>query len=148
MKIIARGILASVSLLIVVISIAATSFAQTPAKPLKDELVGHWQLVAVSVNNASPYGAAPQGSMFLDAAGNYSIVVVTGGRAKSISYFGTYTVGDTDSTVTLHIIAGSSANAAGRDQKRFITINGDEMTMQNQKTAGPIGDLKLTWKRT
>jgi hypothetical protein len=128
-------------------SIGATSFAQTPAKSLKDQLVGHWQLVSVSVNNAKPYGANPQGSMFFDAGGHYSVIVITGGAAKSVSYFGTYIVNDAESSMTMHIDASSLANAAGRDEARFVTFSGDELVVANQKSAGPVGDVKLTWKR-
>ena len=90
MKIKARSIAACVASLIILAlaSIDATLFAQTPTKSLKDQLVGHWQLVSVSVNNTTPYGANPQGSMFFDAGGHYSVIVVTAGKARNVSYFG------------------------------------------------------------
>jgi hypothetical protein len=147
MNIIARGIVAFVLSLIIPASIAATSFAQTPTKSLKDQLVGHWQLVSVSINNTTPYGADPQGSMFLDASGHYSVIVITGGNARNISYFGTYTVNDADSSMTMHIDASSGANAVGRDEKRIITFNADELIVENQKSAVPLGAIKLTWKQ-
>ena len=90
-------------------SIGATSFAQTPTKSLEDQLVGHWQLVWVCITNSTPYGANPQGCMFLDA--------------------------------------GSLAGAAGRDEKRFVTFGGDELIVANQKSAGPLGAVRLTWKQ-
>jgi hypothetical protein len=128
-------------------SIAPGALAQTPAKSLKDQLVGHWRLVSVSVNGATPYGADPQGAMFLDAGGHYAVIVFTGGRAKNISYFGTYTVDDADSSVTMHIEASSNGVGARPDQKRFIAFNGDEMTMASQNSPGPPGGLKLTWRQ-
>ena len=154
MKNVARGIRARLSSLIAaalaiaaLASFGATSFAQTPAISLKDRLVGHWQLVSVSVNNAAPYGASPQGSMFLDAGGHYSVIVITGGAAKSLSYFGTYIVNDAESSMTMHIDASSPANAAGREEARFLTFSDDELVVANQKSAGPLGGIKLTWKR-
>ncbi|MGD0025366.1 MAG: hypothetical protein ABSC37_12215 [Xanthobacteraceae bacterium] len=156
MKITARGIVACVSLVILALaSIGATSFAQTPTKSLKDQLVGHWQLVSVTVNGRTPYGdtphsATPQGSMFLDAGGHYSVIVISTGNARSISYFGTYTVDDTDNSITMHIDASSGANA-GRDVKRQVTFSGDELIVANQPPAqtpaGPLGGVKLTWKQ-
>ena len=125
-----RDTRASVSLLIA-LALALTltltlatrpSFAQATAKSIKDQLVGHWQLVAVTINDAAPYGANPQGSMFFDANGNYSVVVLSGGKARNISYFGTYTVSDADSTVTLHIDGSNRANADGRNQKRLVRL--------------------------
>lgn len=145
----AHGIVACVAsfVFLALTSIGATSSAQTPAKSLKDQLVGHWQLVSVSINRSSPYGANPQGSMFLDAGGHYSVIVITAGRARNVSYFGTYTVDDTDSSVTMHIDGSSNANAVGRDEKRFVSFSGDELVVANQKSAGPIGGVKLTWKQ-
>jgi hypothetical protein len=147
MNIIARSIVACVSSLIILAAIAATSFAQTPGKSLKDQLVGHWQLVSIIINGNAPYGATPQGSMFLDAGGHYSVIVISGGNARNISYFGTYTVNDADSSMTMHIDASTLANATGRDENRLVTFSSDELIVQNQKSAGPMGTIKLTWKR-
>jgi hypothetical protein len=147
MNIIARSIVACVSSLIILAAIAATSFAQTPGKSLKDQLVGHWQLVSIIINGNAPYGATPQGSMFLDAGGHYSVIVISGGNARNISYFGTYTVNDDDSSMTMHIDTSTLANATGRDERRLVTFSGDELIVQNQKSAGPMGTIKLTWKR-
>jgi Lipocalin-like domain len=126
-------------------SFASTALAQSPAKSLKDQLIGHWQLVAVSVNDQSPYGANAKGSMFLDAGGHYSVVVVTAGDAKSIAYFGNYTVSDADHLVTFHVEASSRASGAEKDQTRVASLSGDELTLTSQKP-GPIGGVKLTWK--
>jgi Lipocalin-like domain len=126
-------------------SFASTALAQSPAKSLKDQLIGHWQLVAVSVNGQSPYGANAKGSMFLDAAGHYSVVVVTAGDAKSIAYFGNYTVSEADHLVTFHVEASSRASGAEKDQTRVASLSGDELTLASQKP-GPIGGVKLTWK--
>jgi hypothetical protein len=148
-KITARGIVTCLASLMILApaSIATMSVAQTPSKSLKDQLVGHWQLVSVDVNDTKPYGGNPRGSMFLDAGGHYSVVVISAGSVRDISYFGTYTVNDADNSMTMHIDAGSLANAAGRDEKRFVTFSGDELTVANQKSAGPLGSLKLTWKQ-
>jgi Lipocalin-like domain len=104
----------------------------------------------VTANERTPYGASPQGSMFLDAAGNFSIIVVSSGDARSVAYFGTYTVSETDKLMSLHIVdstGGGSPNAAGRDLKRLVVLSGDELTIQNQTPAGAPGNIKLTWKR-
>jgi hypothetical protein len=148
MKITARRIVAVLASLAMVAlaSVATTSLAQTASKSLKDRLVGHWQLVSVAINTTQPYGAHPQGSMFLDAGGHYAIIVISGGNARNVSYFGTYTVDEAASAMTMHVDASSFPNAAGRDQKRYVTFSGDELIVTNQKSAGPVGPLKLTWK--
>ncbi len=147
MTIKSRGAVAGLASLMVLAlaSIAATALAQTPGKSLKDQLVGHWKLVSVSVNGTSPYGVNPQGSMFLDAAGHYSVIVVTGGNARTISYFGNYTTDDAESSMTIHIDASSSEHGAGREEKRFLTFSGNELIVANHKSTDPIGGVKLTW---
>jgi hypothetical protein len=151
MKVTVRSVFVSLSLLVlaVVFPIGA-SFAQTPGKSLKEALIGHWQLVSVTASERMPYGADPHGSMFLDAAGHFSTSVMSAGDARSVAYFGTYTVSDADKLMTLHIegsVGGGSPNAAGRDLKRLVALNGDELTMQNQTAAGTPGNFRLTWKR-
>ncbi len=144
MNTLARRIFECVSPLLIA-SLASTAFAQSPAKSLRDQLIGHWQLVAVTINGQSPYGANAKGSMFLDAGGHYSVVVVTAGEAKSTAYFGNYTVSDADHSVTFHIDASSRASGAERDQTRIASLSGDELTLASQHP-GPIGGVKLTWK--
>lgn len=148
MKIISRAAVVCLALLTILAlaSIASGALAQTPGKSLKDQLVGHWRLVSVSVNGATPYGDNPDGTMFLDAAGHYAVIVLTAGRARNIAYFGTYTVNDADSSVTMQIEAGVNGVAARPDEKRFVAFSGDELTMETRRPGGPPGGVKLTWK--
>jgi Lipocalin-like domain len=128
----------------------APSWAQAAATSLKDRLVGHWQLVSVTVNGATPYGANPQGSMILDAGGHFSIIVISAGDARNIAYFGTYTVDDASKSVTMHVdgsSGGSGQSAGGRDLKRLVALNGDELTVSSDRPAGAPGGATLTWKR-
>lgn len=152
MKFPARSTFVGLSLFVVLTTAVLTtaSHAQAPGKSLQEALAGHWQLVSVTANERTPYGTDPHGSMFLDAAGHFSIIVVSGGDARSVAYFGTYTVSDADKLITLHIqdsVGGGSPNAAGRDLKRLVALNGDELAMQNQTPAGTPGNIKLAWKR-
>ncbi len=81
MKTIARRLLAPLAALLLVAGAAA---AETPT--LASRLVGHWSLVSVAIGDQKPYGADPKGSMFFDAAGHYSVVVVgAGGAARARS---------------------------------------------------------------
>jgi len=145
-----RGVVVCVSSLIIVVlaSFAVTATAQTPGKSLKDQVVGHWQLVSVSIGGNDPYGGKPQGSMFLDAGGHYSVIVLGGDEANTIAYFGSYTINDADGTMTLHIEGSSHPNADGRDLKRIITFSGDELITDTAPSAGRPGTVKLTWKRS
>jgi hypothetical protein len=129
------------------LALAAGALAQTAGKSLKDQLVGHWRLVSVSVNGASPYGDNPEGTMFIDAAGHFAVIVVTAGRARNIAYFGDYTVDDAESSVTMHIEAGGSRATQHPDEKRFVSFANGDLVLQTQKDAStPPGGVKLTWQ--
>jgi Lipocalin-like domain len=146
MNITARSVAVwTTAFLVLVLIAAAPATAQT--KSLKDQLSGHWRLVSVSVNETTPYGAKPQGSMFLDAAGHYSVILITNGGARSIGYFGTYTVDEADHAMTMHIEASTHAGAAGTDLKRLLTFNGDELTVASAQPRGVLGGVKAIWRR-
>jgi hypothetical protein len=150
MRIAARSVTVCLSLFVIL----AMMFCATPSfahkKSVKGALVGHWQLVSVSVNGRVPYGADPHGSMFLDAAGHFSVIVVSDGNARSLAYFGTYTINGAEKSMVLHIedsAGGGTPNAAGRELKRLFTLNGDELSVQNELATGTPGAVTVTWKR-
>jgi hypothetical protein len=150
MQSIARGIMFWLLLLIslATVPLAPPAAAQTSPQSLKQRLVGHWQLVSVTANGSMPYGANPEGSMFLDAGGHFSVIVISAGNARNIAYFGTYTIDDTGTSVTFHIAAssgGSGANAGGRDLKRLIAFAGNQLIVSNQAPSGAPGAIKVTW---
>jgi hypothetical protein len=150
MRIAARGVTLSLCLFVIL----AMAFLATPSsarkKSLKDALVGHWQLVSVSVNGRTPYGANPHGSLFLDDAGHFSVIVVSDGNARSLAYFGTYTINSAAKSIEIHIedsAGGGTPNAAGRELKRLFRLSGDELSVQNELATGDAGDVTVTWKR-
>lgn len=114
---------------------------------LQSKLVGHWRLLSVDVSGNAPYGAKPQGSMFLDAAGRYSVIVISDGGARSLAYFGTYKADAAANTIVFHIDNATQAAAVGRDEKRLVSFKGDELVQQSLPAPGrPV--LKVTWKRS
>jgi hypothetical protein len=150
MRIAARGVTLSLCLFVIL----AMAFVATPSsarkKSLKDALIGHWQLVSVSVNGRTPYGADPHGSLFLDDAGHFSVIVVSDGNARSLAYFGTYTINSAAKSMEIHIedsAGGGTPNAAGRELKRLFKLSGDELSVQNELATGDAGDVTVTWKR-
>jgi Lipocalin-like domain len=135
---------------IVTMAAALPSFAQTPSAGLKSQLVGHWTLVSVDIDTRAPYGTDPKGSMFVDASGHFSVIVVSDGKARSIAYFGTYSVDAGDKSVTLHVDASSGGGGidyAGHDVQRLVSLNGDQLIVQNESASGEAGGVKLTWKK-
>jgi hypothetical protein len=149
MNIKTRGAVAGVASLVflALASIASGALAQTQGKTLEAQLVGHWRLVSVSVDGATPYGPDPAGSMFLDAGGHYAVIVVTAGSARSIAYFGTYTVDDSESSITMHVDATTTGAGDRPDVKRLVSFSGDELILANQKRPGPERSVELTWKQ-
>ena len=148
MKITARRIGACAPLLLGLALISPLP-AQSAAKPLKEQLVGHWHLVSVTIGEQTPYGAAPQGSMFLDAGGHVSVIVISDGGARNISYFGTYTVDDAAKSMTIHVdgSSGGNSNAAGRSFKRQVQLQGNELVLANDAPKRAPGVIKQTWKQ-
>lgn len=148
MKISARGLVSGAPLLVGLV-LMSSALAQSAATSLKQQLVGHWQLVSVALGDGTPYGAAPQGSMFLDAEGHLSVIVISDGGARSISYFGTYTVDDAAKSMTIHVdgSSGGSGNTSGRSFKRLLQLQGNELVMTNKAPANAPGVIKQTWKQ-
>jgi hypothetical protein len=130
---------------LILVAVASIAGSQAQGASIKDQLVGQWQLVSVGINGTAPYGANPQGSMLLDSNGHYALIVISDGGARNISYYGTYTADDAAKTVTMHITGGTRANAAGRDQTRAVSFNGDQLI--ESTPAGHRGSITLTWKR-
>lgn len=102
---------------------------------LKEQLVGTWTLLAWEQKKgdgtkAERYGTSPKGIAFFDAGGRYIITVMRSDRAKYASnalwqgtakenketadgtttYFGTYSISETDSSIAIHIEGSSFPN--------------------------------------
>jgi hypothetical protein len=149
---------------------AAASTGAAWADPAKD-LVGAWIIQSITFEQgdkkAEPYGANPRGTQMFDANGRFAVVVARGDLPKvasnnretataeesqkiahgSIAYFGSYTVNNADSTMTLQIEGASFANWVGTTQKRIFTISGDTMTLTNPTTSAGAGVAKVVLKR-
>jgi hypothetical protein len=111
------------------------------------------------------YGTAPKGVAFFDAGGRYIVTVMRSDRAKyasnalwqgtpeenketadgTITYFGTYSIIDADSSVTVHVEGSSFPNWNGTDQKRYVAIAEDQLTLTVRLPAGDVVDV--IWKR-
>ena len=137
---------------------------------LKDRLIGTWALVSWEQKKSDGskvqrYGANPTGIAFFDAGGRYIITVMRSDRANyasnalwegtaeenraaadgTITYFGTYSVTEADSSIAIHIEGSSFPNWNGAKQKRIVAITGDQMTMTVRPPSGETVDV--IWKR-
>jgi hypothetical protein len=137
---------------------------------LKDQLVGTWTLLSWEQRKGDGtkverYGSSPKGIAFFDAGGRYIITVMRSDRAKyasnalwqgtpdenketadsTITYFGTYSIIEADSSIAIHVVGSSFPNWNGTDQKRFVAIAGEQLTLTVRPSAGDVVDV--IWKR-
>jgi Lipocalin-like domain len=102
----------------------------------------------------------------LDANGRFSLLIFGSARPKfasnnrlqgtpdehkavvqgGIAYFGRYSVNEADHTLNFHIERGTFPNWDRTDQKRSVSVNGDELKYTNT-AASAGGKAELVWKR-
>jgi hypothetical protein len=140
------------------------------SQSLKGQLVGTWLLASWEQRKGDGtkvqrYGENPVGIAFFDSGGRYIITVMRSDRAKyasdalwqgtaeenkatadgTITYFGTYSVSEADSSIAIHIDGSSFPNWNGVDQKRIVAIAGDQLTLTVRPPTGEIVDV--VWRR-
>ena len=167
---------AKVSLVVAALSVGMLAgpsnvFAQDKSARLAQEIQGSWVLVSIynesDGKKTEPFGPSPRGSLILTPDGRFSMMFVRAGLPKfasnnrmkgtaaeneavvqgSIAYFGGYSVASgNEQAVTLHTEGSTFPNWDGQDQKRLMTVSGNEMKLINQATA--IGGTNYqVWKR-
>jgi hypothetical protein len=165
-----RRIMITVVTVLGMAAITETVFGQQ--KSLKDQLLGAWHLVSIDYvgadgSRSTTFGDNPKGIAFFDATGQYIITVIRSDRTKyavndrtqgtadenkataqgTITYFGTYTVSDSDRIISIHIVGSSFPNWNGADQKRIFTVSGDELKLTNPTASTGGGTTEVVWKR-
>jgi len=154
----------SVTRIIVAIIAAAiwtTAAVAQPAKSMKEQLVGTWNLRIAEITAANgsktlPFGPSPKGQIIFTADGHFSQVHVSSGLPKiagnnrlngtdadnraimqgTLSFFGTYLVDEEKKTVTFNIVASTYPNAEGTSQTRTIDkLTADEFVNTNRGAA-------------
>ena len=152
-------------LLLDAIVLPCTTFAQTA-----NDALGMWAFVS-SLNEqdgrkTETYGPGATGVMVLDSSGRYAITIIAAGLpkfasnnrttatadeakavvARSNAHFGTYSMNAGDKTITFKIESATFPNWNGTEQKRTLTIRGDEL--QYAVTASSAGGSSVVaWKR-
>ncbi|MGY4480293.1 hypothetical protein ACVILL_007707 [Bradyrhizobium sp. USDA 3364] len=137
---------------------------------MKEGLEGTWIVVSweQKKNDGTTlrqFGENPAGMAIFDAGGRYIITVMRSDRAKyktnalwqgtaeeneatangTQTYFGTYAVNESDRSIAIHVEGSSFPNWNGSDQKRFVTVAGDQLTLTIRPPSGE--NVDVTWKR-
>jgi hypothetical protein len=161
-----------VATVVIVLGMALTATAFGEQKSLSEQLLGAWHLVSIDYvradgSRSTTFGDNPKGIAFFDSTGHYIITVMRSDRAKyavndrtqgtaeenkataqgTITYFGTYTVSESDRTVSIHVVGSSFPNWNGANQKRIFTITGDELKLTNPVASIGQGTTEVAWKR-
>jgi hypothetical protein len=163
------GFLSAAMPLVAVLLLGA---AQATAADVKQQLVGEWKLVS-TVNTAKDgkvtkgisFGPTPSGQFIFTASGRYASVntnpaipkFASGNRMQgtpeeykatvhgSSASFGTYSVSPDGKVLTLKQEGGTWALWTGTEQKRNLTISGDDMKYTLASSVG--GNSELVYKR-
>jgi hypothetical protein len=162
-----------IHLAILVILGSIISPANAQQKPIKDEIVGAWSLVAVAAElangtSAEPFGANPKGTIIFTPDGNFALFqsrselpkIASNDRTKatteeaaaivggSIAYYGTYSVNEAEKSLSVVLEGSTFANLLGGPaQKRVVTsLTANELKFANPRTPSGM-TLQTAWKR-
>jgi hypothetical protein len=143
-------------------------------KPLKEQLIGTWTLVAVDNiypdnSRVHPYGVNPKGILIFDQQSNYAIQIYKNVRPKiasgdknvctpeesaaliqgSNAHFGKYIVDQDKHTITFIIDHASFPNWEGTDQERTYIYTGAEIkyVVTHTTQGGRVVVAEVVWKR-
>ena len=134
---------------------------------------GSWILVELynetDGKKIEPFGPNPRGSMLLTPDGRFSMILMRSSLPKfaanvrtkgtneenqaivqgSVAAFGSFTVtGDKEQILNLHVDGSTYPNWDGQDQKRPVTVAGDDMKIINPAPSiGGGGKNTQIWKR-
>lgn len=138
----------------------------------QDQFVGTWTLVSIRYVRpdgaaVEPFGPHAKGMLVFDGI-HFSTEVMAAALPKFksnnriigtpeeyeaishgvVAYFGTYTVDEAASVVTLHIERSSFPNWEGTDQKRKFSFSKNELRYSAASTtANPAEAAELVWRK-
>jgi hypothetical protein len=140
------------------------------------QLVGTWKLIsrAVKLEDGTAVqdqglGSAPKGYLMYDSSGHMAVQLMRADRPLAIdcgtsssaasdnspqilsgyeAYFGTYTVDETNHTVTHHLEGALTPADVGRNLVRQFQISGDQLTIVVRTSLPKEKQIRtLTWER-
>jgi hypothetical protein len=161
----------AISGIVITVLAAFPGGASSQQKTLKDQLVRAWALASIDYvradgSRSSTFGDNPKGIAFFDGR-NYIITVMRADRAKyaindraqgtaeenkataqgTITYFGTYSVNETDRSISIRVVGSSFPNWNGTDQKRIVALSGDKLALTNPVASTGGGTTEVVFTR-
>ena len=154
----------------VVITCAVFPQAEAAAQTSKD-IAGTYSLVASTLDEGGKksdlYGPNPKGMLILANDGRYTIVLLRSDLPKfasnnrttgttdenkavvagTLAHYGTYRVEDGGKSLVLRTEGSTFPNWNGVEQKRALTVTGDELRYTNQTPSTGTGSAEIVWKR-
>jgi hypothetical protein len=146
--------------------------AQEKGSTLAQQIQGSWILVSIykemDGKKIEPLGSKPRGSMILTPDGRFSIILLRANLPKfaannrlkgtaqenqavvqgSLASYGRYAVAsEKEHTVNWFIEGSTFPNWDGQEQKRIMTVKGDEMRVINPTPSVRRGVNTIVWKR-
>jgi hypothetical protein len=150
---------------------AAVGLAEAQQPVVQGGVVGTWMLVSETAHQGDkttePLGPNPVGSIMFDRGRRFMLLIARPGLPKfaankrdagtpeenkavlagMLAFIGTYSVSDADQVLTLHVEASTFPNWIGADQKRSLTLTGDEMKWTNRSPAIGAEVVEVVWRR-
>jgi len=141
---------------------------------VKDAFVGTWKLITTEFRRSdgvsvSVFGTDASGIIIYDAHGHMAGQIMRAGRPNFasndqqngtpeeikaaidgyIAYFGDYVVDEDEKSVTHQTKGSLLPNLVGKDQKRFYSFSGNQLTLTTPpiKIGGVIVTSVLLWER-
>ncbi len=170
-KKVARGLLIVAVLSGGTLSGASAVWAQEKGSTLAQQIQGSWILVSIyneqDGKKIDVFGPKPRGFMTFTPDGRFMYILMRASLPKfasnnrmkgtaeenqaviqgSHATFGKYNVGDKEQTVNLHIEGSTFPNWDGQDQKRVMTVIGDELKITNPTPSFGGGTNYIVLKR-
>jgi hypothetical protein len=150
---------------------ASGVWAKEKPGTLAKQIQGTWTLVSIyneqDGKKIEPFGSQPRGSLILTPNGRFSMILMKADLPKfaaknrmqgtaeenqavvqgSLVYFGTYAVAsEKEHTVNMHVEGCTFPNFNDQDQKRVMTVKGDELNVTSP-TSTIGGVAYVVWKR-
>jgi len=140
---------------------------------LRKQLIGRWNVVSMEALNGDaveyPMGRNVTGVITYDHTGHVDVQIMRGDRPRFASgdvdggtlaelsaavsgytaYFGTYSVDESAGVVTHHVAGSLFPNWVGTEQRREISIHGDQLRLTSPPILfnGQLRVFRVSWKR-